>query len=167
MSLLVDHHKATKSRPGEEEAEKYDGYVPAPDHGDLAGEMRAQIIGNTAHMPWPAVGPVPISERTEGLATLCFPHLFIGGDGDPTIRTGRTFEVSEQQAATHLLKFAMPDPLEPAAPWYPYQENVRLLFWFCDRIRRQRNLEQSRVFMRKNEDITDDCRGLDSDNGSQ
>ena len=103
------------------------------------------------------VHPSPINEFDFScLASLAFVKLFPLGQADPS-RKGRHTAVTEQEASSHLLKYAERDPC--IAPpdekpdgklYYPFAEHSRFSFWMADSIRRQRALGQSKFFLKQN-----------------
>jgi len=63
-------------------------------------------MGSDDLLSWPSIGWQPLDElNMEGLATMCFPELFLDAKGDPTITT-RLCDVSLAHAAKHLIMFS-------------------------------------------------------------
>ena len=57
-------------------------------------------------------------------------------------------DVSESLAIKHLMKISVID--SKGDRYYPYAQHPRFKFWFYDRLRRHRVLDQCKVFIKQN-----------------
>jgi hypothetical protein len=65
-----------------------------------------------------------------------------------SIILARREEVSESLACKHLLKFVCKN--SKGELYYPFASHPRFKFWFYDRIRRHRSLDQCKVYLKQN-----------------
>ena len=99
---------------------------------------------------WSTANSTPINEwNINGMASLLFPKLFPNGKDDPTNKI-RIKEVSETLAINHLIKVVANNSLEEQ--YYPIASHLRFKFWFYDRLRRHRSLEQCKIYMQQHKD---------------
>jgi hypothetical protein len=112
--------------------------------------IRSNINGqDQPTITWPVMEQTPINEyTTNNLASLCFPKLFLFGQGDPT-RKDRICAVKEHEATSHLIKFATIHP-RTRKLYYPFAMHERFIFWMNDRIRRHRIMDQTNVYLKNN-----------------
>ena len=61
----------------------------------------------------------------------------------------RREEVTEPLAVKHLMKYATRSA-KTNEYFYPFASHPRFKFWFYDRIRRHRSLDQSKVYLKQN-----------------
>ena len=100
---------------------------------------------------WPHVHSQPINEfKTNSLAGMCFPELFLNRSGDPT-NVVRNIEISEANFATHLLKFCVVD--NKGRHIYPFAKHERFGAWLKSRIERHRALSQANFCLKRNKDM--------------
>ena len=78
------------------------------------------------------------------MASLLFPKLFPNSRGDPTNKI-RFKEVSETLAINHLIKVVAKN--SNGEEYYPVASHPGFKFWFYDRLRRHRSLDQCKVYM--------------------
>ena len=65
------------------------------------------------------------------------------------LKLARRIEVSETNAVKHLMKYAATHS-KTKNYYYPFASHPRFKFWFYDRIRRHRSLEQAKVYLKNN-----------------
>ncbi len=95
----------------------------------------------------PIANATPINEwNTNGMASLLFQKLFPNGKGDPTNKI-RIKEISETLAINHLIKVVANN--SNGEQYYPIASHPRFKFWFYDRLRRHRSLEQCKIYMQQ------------------
>ena len=110
------------------------------------------MAGDCGPMSWPSIGSQPLSEfNTQGLATMCFPELFLNGKGDPTV-TARLRDVSLAAAAKHLVRFSVFSPIR-GGYMYPFVEHERFSGWIEDMVQRHRVLQQANFCLQQNRDL--------------
>jgi hypothetical protein len=119
--------------------EPYETFVASEQNEPLQVDYIKQKIN------WPTSNSAPINEWTQnGMASLLFPKLFPNGKGDPTNKS-RQIEVSETQAINHLIKVVANNSKNEQ--YYPIASHPRFKFWYYDRLRRHRSLEQCKIYM--------------------
>ena len=98
---------------------------------------------------WNPINETAINEfNCDGLASLCFPKLFILGNADPT-KKARLEKVSETEGWYHLIKYATISAV--TGEWYyPYVTHSRFLQWAYDRRLRHQALNQAKIFFKQN-----------------
>jgi hypothetical protein len=137
------HNREAHAEMNQEPDEEYNTFV----ENNLDEPLQLDKIKNA--IDWPNRNRNPINEYTyQGLCSLVFPKLFPTGAGDPTTKS-RIKEVSETLAYSHLMKFVAHKPINNEK-YYPFAEHPRFKFWAYDRLRRQRALNQSKVYMSQN-----------------
>ena len=110
-------------------------------------EMGARQL---SQVQWPTLGSQPINEfDTQHLAAMCFPELFLNGCGDPT-NSARLRDVSEKDAAAHLIKFCVKYGENYI---YPFAKHERFGAWMQSRIERHRTLSQANFCIRQSVEL--------------
>lgn len=83
-----------------EEVEDYQAYMEVNPNKIFKIDQIKQAIN------WNPINETPIDEfNCDGLASMCFPKLFILGNADPT-KKSRLQEVTETEAYQHLIKYS-------------------------------------------------------------
>lgn len=85
---------------------------------------------------------------TDSICSLAFPKLFPNGTGDPT-KKARIKDVTEALAFKHLMKSAAKS-YKTDDFYYPWAQHPRFRFWAYNKLRRQRSLEQFKVYLKHN-----------------
>ena len=112
--------------------------------------IRNVILEKDPFIDYPKLGDTPYNEwDTPWLGSLCFPHLFPGGRGDPW-DPNRKQEVSIKEAAQHLLHFRHKDPRSEEY-FYPFAEDQLFPCWIGNLIHRHEVIKQVAVCMNKND----------------
>lgn len=115
---------------------------------EIDNDELQQVNKIRATINLPITEKVPVNEyELSGILTLAFPKLFPLGNADPTNKIRLNY-VSETEAYRHLIKYVCKD--SNGELYYPYTSHPRFLFYVSDRLRRHRTLNQSKVYLKQN-----------------
>jgi hypothetical protein len=114
---------------------------------DFNDPLQVDLIKNAINYPKSNLQPLNEFEN-DAICSLLFPKLFPNGMGDPT-KKSRLKYVSESLAIQHLMKVVSKSS-QTGEFYYPVAQHPRFKFWYYDRLRRHRTLDQAKVYIKQN-----------------
>ena len=126
-------------------------YIPPPMSSACEEvTVRCLLEGKDPLVHYPKIEGTPYSEYdTPFLLTYLFPHLFPGGQGDPTDPC-RARPVKLKDAIAHLIHVRYDDPDCPGGYLYPFAEEAGFVFYTGNLLHRQAIIEKTHIYFKRN-----------------
>ena len=120
-------------------------FIPMHQRQRKDGAAIQDAVNEVDPLDWPSTESNVVNEfKTDGLATMAFPILFLYGKGDPTNRA-RQHGITLTEAFKHLIKFA--EKLENGKFEWRFASHPRFLYWALNMKQRHQLLSQANIYL--------------------